>query len=153
MPPMIVDAIFAFVHFLGIGCLIAVLAMETLLVRETPKAPVIERLNRIDLGYGLSAVVILLAGAGRVVWGLKGMAFYMESPVFWVKMGLFVATGLASVPPTLRFIAWRKALRANPLFQPTPEALHKVRALIKLQWVLLALIPLAAVLMARGVGG
>ena len=136
-------------HFVGIGALVAVLAIQTALLRDAPTPAAIERLNKIDMGLGLAAVAILLAGAARVVWGLKGADYYMGNPVFWVKIALFLAAGLASVPPTLAFLAWRKGLKACSGFRPKPEALARVRAFIKLEWLLLVLIPLAAVLMAR----
>jgi putative membrane protein len=149
MSPMVIDAVLALVHFLGIGALVAVLAVQTALLRDAPTPAVIERLNKIDMGLGLAAVAILLAGAGRVVWGLKGADYYMGNPVFWVKIALFFAAGLASVPPTLAFISWRKGLKASSGFRPKPEALARVRTFIKLEWLLLVLIPLAAILMAR----
>lgn len=149
MSPLALDAVFAYAHFFAIGCLVAVLAMETVLLREAVTATVIARLAKIDLGYGLSVALILIAGGGRVAYGLKGAAYYIGNPVFWVKMGLFAAAGLASLPPTLQFIAWRKALSTDSKFQPAAAAIQRVRVLIKLQWLLLALIPLAAVLMAR----
>lgn len=142
-----IDAVLAFLHFFGIGCLVAVLAMQTALLGGTPTP--IERLNKIDMGLGLSALLILAAGAGRVMWGLKGADYYMGNPVFWVKIALFFGAGLASVPPTLAFFAWRKSLAGNARFQPPADALKRVRMFVKLEWLLLALIPLAAVLMAR----
>ncbi len=144
---MVIDAVFAFLHFFGIGCLVAVLAMQTALLSTTPTP--IERLNRIDLGLGLSALLILGAGGARVAWGLKGIDYYWGNPVFWVKMALFFGAGLASVPPTLAFFAWRKELTAKARFQPPADQIKRVRLFIKLEWLLLALIPLAAVLMAR----
>lgn len=144
---MVIDAAFAFLHFFGIGCLVAVLAMQTALLAATPTP--IERLNKIDMGLGLSALLILAAGAGRVMWGLKGAEYYLGSALFWVKMALFFGAGFASAPPTLAFFAWRKELKANARFRPPAEALARVRMFVKLEWLLLALIPLAAVLMAR----
>lgn len=144
---MVIDAVFAFLHFLGIGCLVAVLAMQTALLAATP-VPV-DRLNRIDMGLGLSALLILGAGGARVAWGLKGIDYYWGNPMFWVKIALFFGAGLASVPPTLAFFAWRKALKENARFQPPAEALTRVRMFVRLEWLLLALIPLAAVIMAR----
>ena len=149
---MLADAIFAYLHFFGIGCLVAVLAAETVLVKPQMAAPTIARLSRIDLGYGLAAALILVAGAGRVVYGLKGPVFYMGNPAFWVKMGLFATTGLISIAPTRTFIAWRNAVTHDGAFHPAVDRIACVRLFIRLQWVLLALIPLAAVLMARGIG-
>lgn len=144
---MVTDAVFAFLHFFGIGCLVAVLAMQTALLAATPTP--IERLNKIDMGLGLSALLILGAGGARVAFGLKGMDYYWGNPMFWVKMALFFGAGLASVPPTLAFFAWRRELTAKPRFQPSAGQIKRARMFIKLEWLLLALIPLAAVMMAR----
>jgi putative membrane protein len=152
MNTMLADAVFAYLHFFGIGCLVAVLAAETVLVKAQMSAPTIAKLSRIDLGYGLAAALILGAGAARVAYGLKGPMFYMGNPMFWVKMGLFATTGLISIAPTLAFIGWRKQVARDGAFHPTGDAVARVRRLIAVQWVLLALIPLAAVLMARGIG-
>lgn len=144
---MVIDAVLAFLHFFGIGCLVAVLAMQTALLNGTPMP--IERLNKIDMGLGLSALLILAAGAGRVMWGLKGADYYIGNLVFWAKIALFFGAGFASVPPTLAFFAWRKALKENARFQPPADAINRVRMFVKLEWMLLVLIPLAAVVMAR----
>jgi putative membrane protein len=67
-------------------------------------------------------------------------------------MALFAGAGLASVPPTLAFVAWRKALAGNGAFHPEAIAIARVRRFIRLEWMLLALVPVAAVMMARGIG-
>lgn len=152
MPALTLDAVFAYAHFFGIGCLVAVLAMETALLAERMAAHHIKRMARIDLGYGLAAALVLIAGAGRVVYDLKGPMFYMSNPAFWVKMSLFAATGLLSVIPTLEFIRWRRAITADAGFHPPPERIRRMQMIVRVEWLLLALIPLAAVFMARGIG-
>jgi putative membrane protein len=151
---MLLDALFSYGHFLAIGALVAFLAMETALVRsETFTPAILKRMALIDAGLGASGVSILLFGAGRVFYGLKGSEYYLGNHVFWTKMALIVLTVLASVPPTINILRWRKASAADPAFQPPERKLRSVRGHIIAEWVLLTLIPIAAVAMARGVGG
>ncbi len=150
---MWLDAFLAYGHFFFIGTMIACLAMETALMRAGDfSGPRLQRLARIDLFYGLSALLIIVFGVARVLYGLKGAEYYIENHVFWTKMALFAAAALASVPPTINFMRWRKASSTDPAFAPPPRKLRSVRGHIIAQWFLLALIPIAAVLMARGVG-
>lgn len=152
MDAVVLDAALAYLHHLGIGLLIVCLAMETVLVRGPFTAPLIYRLGRIDAGTGFAAGLILFAGIGRVLYGLKGSEFYVGNHVFWTKMALFALTALASIPVTIQILKWRKAAILDPAFQPAPEKLRLVQRHIKMEWGLILFIPLAAVLMARGVG-
>ena len=68
-----------------------------------------------------------------------------------MKMALYVIIALISIVPTRRFIAWRRALDAGGP-PPDPAAIAGVRRLLHLELALAALMPLAAVLMARGIG-
>lgn len=152
MDAVLRDIIFAYLHHFGIGLLIVCLAMETALMRG-PLTPVImTRLARIDAGTGIGALIILSAGVGRVLYGLKGPAFYMANHVFWTKMLLFVLIGLASAPATIQYLKWRRAVTTDASFEPAPAKVRLVRRHLAIQWGLLLLVPLAAVLMARGFG-
>src|SRR5687768_11711128 len=98
MSPLVLDATLAYLHHFGVGCFVAFLAMETALVRVPFTAASLNRLGIIDAFAGLSAALILLAGASRVMWGMKGPEYYVGNHVFWTKMALFVLVALASVP-------------------------------------------------------
>lgn len=152
MDAVLLDAVLAYLHHLGIGILIVCLAMETALVRGPFTAALIYRLARIDAGTGFAAALILIVGIGRVMYGLKGAEFYTSNHVFWTKMALFALTALASIPVTINILKWRKAAIIDAMFQPAPEKLRLVQRHIKMEWALILLIPLAAVLMARGFG-
>ena len=75
-----------------------------------------------------------------VSWFILGMA------------GFFVLVGLVSIKPTLVFLRWRKAVAANAEFRATEAEWRLVKRLVLLEMHLVALIPLFAVLMARGIG-
>jgi len=67
---------------------------------------------------------------------------------FWAKIGTFLAIGLLSIPPTIRFIVWRGAGVA-----PSDEAAAAVRRYLHAEVALFALLPAFAAAMARGYGG
>ncbi len=152
MDAVLIDAILAYLHHLGIGLLVVCLAMETALVRQPFTAALIARLARIDSGTGLAAALILFAGAGRVMYGLKGAEFYVANHVFWTKMTMFALAALASIPVTITLLKWRKAALVNPAYQPDAKSLRRVQRHMQMEWGIILVIPLAAVLMARGFG-
>jgi putative membrane protein len=95
---------------------------------------------------------VLATGFARLVWGAKGADFYLSAWPIYVKVGLFLAVGMISVGPTLRFIRWRRMFERDAAWRvPDAERCH-VRRLIMIEVHLAALIPLFAVIMARGLG-
>ena len=149
---MILDAFLAVIHHLCVFGLFVILAAEMTLVRPGILAETVIRVVRIDGLYGILAGLALVAGGLRVVYGAKGAAFYTHNPLFWTKLGLFLLIGILSVPPTLDYIRWRKALRANPVALPSASAVQATRKLIHIQFGLLFLLPILAAMMARGIG-
>ena len=149
---MPLDWALASLHHLAIFTLAAIIAFELALTACAVDDTAIARLARIDAWYGVAAAVVVLVGAARVVFGAKGSAYYMANAFFWTKMGLFVAVGLLSIPPTLRYLAWRRRLRADPSFRPDAAALRSVRRTLWAEVALFTGIPVAAAAMARGYG-
>ena len=149
---MWIDAILAYLHFLSIFALLWFFAREWTLLNAGAAALDPARLAWADAGFGISAGAVLLSGAARAVFGLKGWAFYAHSPVFHVKIGLFVLIGLISIAPTRAFLRWRAAARADAGYRVAAADWSRARRLLLIEMHLLALIPLAAVIMARGLG-
>jgi putative membrane protein len=144
------DAILAYLHFAAIFALVWFLAKEWTLLRAGAALLDIDRLARADAAFGLSAGLVFVAGAARAAFGIKGWAFYAHNPVFQIKIGLFVLVGLISIAPTRMFLRWRKARRQDATFRvPQPEW-QRARRWLMVELHLIALIPLAAVIMARG---
>lgn len=144
------DAILAYLHFAAIFTMLWFLAKEWTLLRAGADAIDVERLAKADAGYGILAVLVLLTGAARAVFGLKGWSFYAHNPVFHAKVGLFVLVGALSVAPTLAFLRWRRARRADPAWRVSEAEWRRARRFAMIELHLIALIPLAAVVMARG---
>lgn len=149
---MPLEALLAGLHIVAILSLVVFLSSEAALCRaEWMNAAVVRRLARLDLIYGITAVAVLLTGLARAYWGLKGDAWYWSQPLLHAKLGLFVLIGLLSIQPTLRFRRWLRALEASGAL-PAEAEIRSTRARIMLQAHLLILIPIAAVMLARGVG-
>lgn len=149
---MALEAILAYLHLLAILTMVVFIASEAALCRiEWLNAKVVERLVRLDAIYAGAAVAVLATGVARTIWGVKGTAWYWTNPLLHIKLTLFVVVALLSVGPTRSYLRWRKRLRADGTL-PTEAEVHKTRKLVMIEAHLIALVPLAAVFLARGFG-
>jgi putative membrane protein len=105
-----------------------------------------------DLAYGVCAGLVLFTGLARVLWYGKGLDYYLGNSLFHAKVGLFIVIGLISVVPTFVFLNWRNSLQAGEVPQVSARQARLVTGVIRLELLLLLVIPLLAVLMARGHG-
>lgn len=146
------DAIFAYLHFVSIFALVWFLAKEWALLKAGADRLDLRRLALADAGFGIAAGGVVLAGLSRLLWGAKPWAFYAHNPVFHTKMALFVVVGLVSIWPTRAFLRWRKAAAADANFRVAESEWRRVKRIVLIEMHLIGLIPLLAVLMARGIG-
>jgi putative membrane protein len=140
------EPLLAYLHYLAILLTASFLTAELLLCRPGLDLAGARRLARVDIVFFGGALVALATGLLRVFL-YKGWAFYAPNPVFWTKMALYVAIALMSIRPTLAFIRWSRGTTAPPVAE-----VAGARRAIHAELALLALMPLAAVLMARGIG-
>ncbi|HBX57768.1 DUF2214 family protein [Pseudomonas sp. UBA2684] len=146
------EAIAAYLHYLSIFLLFALLSLEHRLFKLPLDLDRARSLIRIDIAYGLSAGLVLFSGATRVIWFGKGLTYYLHNSLFHAKLGLFVLVGLLSILPTVVFLNWRNTLNAGHAPQISARQGQLVIMIIRLELLLLLLIPLLAALMARGFG-
>lgn len=146
------DLVLAILHHLLVFSLAGIIAAEFVLIRNELSPSTLARLARIDRHYGMIAMLIIVVGVGRVVWGLKGWEFYVYNWVFWAKMAAFLAVGLLSIIPTVRFISWNRQAAADPGWR-VPEAEYaSVKNHMRWEAIVFLLIPVFAAAMARGYG-
>ncbi len=132
---------FAAIFFLAGGLLIENIATKAQISGEDAR-----NLARVDSVCGLSAVLVLAFGLTLWLWVGKPSEFYSANPIFHIKLGLFVLMVVCSIYPAQFFFKHRRG-EAEPIEVPSV-----LRLLLKFQVVLLLLIPLLAMLMARGIG-
>lgn len=146
------DLVLAILHHVLVFSLAGIIGAEFVLIRGDPAAATLKRLAGIDRHYGIIAMLIILVGIGRVIWGLKGWEFYVYNWVFWAKMVSFAAVGLLSIVPTVRFISWNRQAAADAGYRVPPAELGSVRTYVRAQALVFLLIPIFAAAMARGYG-
>jgi putative membrane protein len=149
---MVVDAVIAYLHFTAIFLVFAFMTVEVMMMRGALDQAAVRLLGRVDLWYFGAAIAALATGLLRLAIGAKGADFYLSSWPFYVKVGLFVAVALISLQPTLTFIRWRRALDHDSAFRVGDEERRRVRRYLMIEVHLAALIPVFAVMMARGLG-
>jgi putative membrane protein len=149
---MILESLLQYAHILAILTLVVFLASEAALCRPEWMSPaIVERLAKVDRIYGIAALAVVVTGLARIYLGAKGPSWYWGNWLLHAKIGLFVLAALLSIPPTLHFARWRKALRAGGAL-PAAEEVRKMRKLVMVQAHIIPVIPLAAAFLARGFG-
>ncbi len=147
---MLLDALLAWLHFLCIFTLVGALVAELVLYRREMSLVRLTQLQRIDSLYGISAGLVVISGVLRVTLGLKGASFYMHSPIFWTKMGLFLVVAFLSIPPTIHYLRLKRRVNAAGAVTVPDGPYRNMWALLTGEAVLLACIPLLATLLTHG---
>lgn len=146
---MLTDFLLASLHHLLLFGLIAMLALQSALLSRPLDAAAVRRLAGIDRGYGISAVLLLLAGGARLFHGVKGSDYYLHNPWFHAKLGAFLLAAALSLWPTLAFLRWRRQLRAEAAWMPDQAQVARLRLIVRIEFALIALILVFAAGMAR----
>src|SRR5271168_4912548 len=99
----------AIFHHVLIFGIFGILFAEFMIVRPGMSGAAAVRVAGIDMWYGILAAAVVVVGFCRAIYAAKGWAYYSHNGFFWAKMTSFAAIGLLSVPPTIKFIRWRRS--------------------------------------------
>ena len=146
------SAIMAFLHHLAAFTLTAAIIYEHTTFRKDLSLTDARRIQRMDIVYGVSAAVVLVVGLLRVFYFEKGAPFYAQNWFFWTKMAGFALVALLSIYPTIRFVAWNKFFARNQAPEISEAEAARIKLILRLEMVAVALILFSAAMMARGVG-
>lgn len=145
---MTLEIFLRYIHFISIFAIVSSLVSEHLLLKKTMTRAELTRLSRIDAVYGIAAVTLLAAGLTLWLGGVgKPASFYSMNWIFHTKITLFVIVGLLSIYPTVFFIKQRKG---DP--NEMVEVPKSIVMMLRMELLLLFIIPLLAGLMAKGIG-
>lgn len=142
------EIVLRYLHFISIFAIVGTLVSEHLLLKPQLTRKEIGRLASIDGIYGLAA--LLLLGVGLTLWlgGIgKPTDYYSKNWIFHTKLTLFVLIGLFSIYPTIFFLKNRKGNPDDVVSVP-----KSIFLLLRLELLLLFIIPILAGLMAKGIG-
>jgi putative membrane protein len=149
---MLVGTLVAFLHFAAAFGIAITLSFEWLAMTESPSYEVARRIQWCDLCYGLSAIVLVVAGLLRVLYYDKGVDYYLSNPFFITKMALGTAIGMLSIYPTVRFTKWSKETKQGLSPVVTKGQFLVISRIVRTELLLLVLMALCASFMARGIG-
>jgi putative membrane protein len=145
---MTIEIILRYFHFISIFAIVGTLVSEHLLLRKVLTRGEITRLSRIDAVYGIAAVALVSVGLTLWLGGFgKPSDSYSSNWIFLTKMACFTLIGLLSIYPTVFFINKRKGNQ-----EETVEIPNTIFWMLRLELLLLLIIPFLAGLMAKGVG-
>ena len=149
---MILEALLSYAHILAILTAVVFITSETALCRsDWMNARVVERLVAVDRIYLVALALVLVTGLARIFWGMKGSAWYWSNGLLHLKLGLFLAVVLLAIKPAITYRRWRRQLGETGAL-PEAGQITKARRLVMIAAHLIAVIPLAAVFLARGFG-
>jgi putative membrane protein len=145
---MSTEIILRYIHFISIFVIAGSLTAEHVLLQKQMTRAAMARLVRIDGIYGIASLTLLAVGLTLWLGGYgKPALYYNKKWLFHIKLGLFVCLGILSIYPTVFFLKQRKGDPAEIITIPT-----KVFIFLRLELLLLLVIPLLAGLIARGIG-
>ena len=133
-------------HFAAIFAFAGALVVENMAIKPQITGEDARNLAKVDAVCGSSAILVLAFGLTLWLWVGKPSEFYSSNPIFHAKIGLFALMALCAVVPTVFFNKHRKSE------EEVIEVPQLLRLLLKFQLVLLVIIPVLALLMARGIG-
>ena len=137
-----------YVHFISIFAIVSTIVSEHLLLKKSMTRMELGRMARVDAVYGIAALTLLAAGFTLWFGGVgKPTAFYSGNWIFHTKITLFLVVGLLSIYPTVFFLKNRKGNPDEVVAVPS-----RVFLMLRLELILLFIIPLLAGLMAKGIG-
>jgi putative membrane protein len=146
------EVLTGYLHYAAMVLIAVMLTIELLTCVPGLSDERVRFLARVDFAYLAAAVLALATGVARLSWFGKGAAFYVYNPVLYIKLALVVAVALISIPPTMQLLRWMRALKAGGSRVAAGYEVARMRRYMLAEVVLFTLIPLMAVLMARGIG-
>jgi putative membrane protein len=146
------EAALAYAHLIAILTWVVFIGSSTALTRpEWLNAAALARLARVDRLAAVGAMAVLITGLARVLWGAKGAAWYLEQPLLWGKLALWMAMVAGGLSASRRIQAWQRVSTSGGGL-PAADAVAAVRRRLMVASHLMVLVPVLAVCLARGLG-
>jgi putative membrane protein len=147
----VASALLSALHLLALAIGLPAVVLRAHALRGAPEPSAVRRALNADSLWGIAALLWLTTGPARAFGPFeKGAAFYLSSPLFFVKLGLFAAIFALEVVPMATFIRWRMALGSGET--PDTSAARRFATLSWIEAALVVTIVFVAAFMARGLG-
>lgn len=145
------SAVVSSLHLLALAIGLPAVFLRGRALKGRLDADGLRRVLAADNVWGIAAGLWIVTGLLRAFGGLeKGTEFYLHSPLFWVKMALFVLVLLLEIRPMITFIRWRRQLgRGATVDTSVAPALYTHN---HIELAIVVVMVFVASLMARGFG-
>jgi len=146
------EAVLAYLHLIAILTWVVFIGSSTALTRaEWLNAAALQRLALVDRLAAVGAIAVLVTGAARMFWGVKGPGWYLEQPLLWGKFALWLAMVAGGLGASRRIQRWQRAcVDGNGM--PAAHDVAAVRRRLMAASHLMVVAPLLATALARGIG-
>ena len=138
------ELIFRYIHFIGIMSVSATLVMQHLIISPEITKKELKKIAFLDVIYWISIVLTLGAGLVLLLGVGKDVSFYLSNKDFHIKLTLFLVVILLAIYPTM-FL--QKSKKSTEELIKMPKV---IIMLIRMQLLLVFIIPFFGVLIARG---
>ena len=141
-----------YIHFLSIMLLMGALISEYFLLKTKQSEQQIKMLSYSAVIHLVSLGLLLITGILRwFVYG-KGAVYYSKNPIFHTKLTLYIIVLILAIIQTARLFKWNKQRKENRLQVQNPIAVKKMFVFLRLEILLVIIIPLLAIIVMRGTG-
>lgn len=140
------DILVRYLHFISIFLVISVVFAQHMLLKKTMLRSELLKVHRLDLVYGIAALVVFATGLAQWLGGNfeKPEAFYSKNLILHVKLTLFLIVGILSIFPTIFYFKNKKGNIGDEI-----GVSKRVIMIVRMELLLLFIIPLLAVIMAN----
>lgn len=142
-----------YLHYIGIMVLMGALIAEHLTLKPGITKEQVKSLASVNVILIIAVVVVLATGLLRwFVFDPKGIDFFSKNPLFHIKLTLFVVMAVLSIFPSRKFCKWNKQAKQGNHLDISGRDIKKQLTFIRIELLLLAIIPILAVMVALGKG-
>lgn len=141
-----------YLHFLSIMLLMGALISNYFLLKTRQSEDQIRMLAYSAVIHLVSLVLLLITGLLRwFVYG-KGAIYYSKNPVFHTKLTLYTIILILAIIQSVKLFKWYKHRKENRVQEENPVAVKRMFFFLRLEILLVIIIPVLAVIVMRGTG-
>jgi len=147
--PRLLRLLLAAAHLLALGIGLGAVWARGRSLRGVVDGAALRRAFAADAWWGVAAVLWLATGLARLLAGTeKSTAYYLQNPLFHMKMGLFVLVLALEIWPMITLMRWRRAVGRNQT--AALGSARKIARISTIEAFLIVVMVLVAVALARG---
>lgn len=136
-------------HLISLGIGLGAVWARGRALRGVVDGAAIRRAFAADAWWAVAAVLWLTTGLARLLVGTeKATSYYLQNPLFHLKMGLFLLVLALEMWPMVTLIRWRRAMGRNQT--AAFGAAGRIARISTIEAFLIVAIVIVAVALARG---